>query len=295
MTRFAPNRIVSTARNVFFVFVVLAFAAPAALAHDVLLGFDLWSTPPGGGVNDFGDTSPTAPGNVPPIPADLFFPGSQPFTGVMDYVGNPLGSFLGQPTGPADMIVERQSSATLPTIPSSGTIPIEIVALQLQSTSPITVNPGGTQWDVRVQLDPASPSVGSMTITHNWDQGGTYSSSLRLCPRYDFFEVNPPFRVARLDYCIDVDPLGQDVSVFGQRNWTHDTLPPVVSPLSGPNFFLPGRTIRFGPLPATDPVETPPPLIPALGVLGRSLAASLFLIAAGIALRPTLVGRAIAL
>ena len=49
------------------------------------------------------------------------------------------------------------------------TIDIEMVALSLVSVSPVTV--GTDFFDVFVMLDPAMPSLGSMTIRHEFDDG----------------------------------------------------------------------------------------------------------------------------
>jgi hypothetical protein len=50
--------------------VLVLVASGGASANEVLAGDDLWVTPPGGAFHDFaGD----------PIPADFFYPGSDPF------------------------------------------------------------------------------------------------------------------------------------------------------------------------------------------------------------------------
>ncbi len=249
--------------------------AGAAGANDVAAGFDLWTTPPGGAVNDFGDVSPTAPGNVPPIPPDFFFPGSNPFTGVVDFVGVPIPTFMGQSSAPADTIVERQGTASLSgPFPSQDTVPIELVELSLQSIAPITVNPGGTLWDIEVLPSPINPSQGTMTIDHLNASGGAYDATLDVCPLLIFREINPPFRIAQQDYCSDVDPLGQQIQVFGQP-WVHQVVPPKVSPLSGPGFFVIGQTNHSGPHPAADPIEQGLVPVPSVGPWGLLLAAML--------------------
>ncbi len=258
--------------------------AQAALANDVLAGHDLWATPPGGAVNDYGNTDPQVPGDVPPLPMGFFYPGSLPFTGVVEFVGNPPGTFLGQPTGAADTIVERQGNAALPDPPpQTDTIPIEIVELSLVSVSPITVTPGPTLWDVEVDLSGFAPSTGTMTIRHNDAFGGDYDAQLDVCPLLTFRETGPPFRVQIQDYCLDVNPAGQAIAVNGQP-WSH-TAQPLVSPLSGPNFFVIGQTNHSGPHPVADPIEEAiVQSTPALGLWGRVLLVLLVVTAAAVAM-----------
>jgi hypothetical protein len=81
----------------------------------------------------------------------------------------------GRPIGPGstDTIVERQVNAILgpPFVGSSDTIPIEIVALSLESIDPVSI--GATFFDVFVTLDPNIPSTGHMTISHDFTDNVT--------------------------------------------------------------------------------------------------------------------------
>ena len=211
----------------FTMFVVATVASPAA-ADDVLPGIDLFETPPGSSSDAFN----SAAGGMP-IPADFFFPGSDPFDGSIALQGNPLGG----PFGLTDTIVERLLPATLP-CPSSTAIPIEIVALDLVSTSPITVTENGgqnpTQWDVRVCLsdchfvvlpDPlcsqlaAGDLTGSMTIDHTHSNGGTFDSSLPVLPKFIFTPVvaGPPQAI--LDAGLQGAP--PDVLTASNVPWVH--------------------------------------------------------------------------
>src|SRR5258705_6775419 len=140
-------------------------------------GVDLFTTPPGGSTFDsFGGA---------PIPAGFFGPGSLPFGGTIPFQGAPLGG----PFGPTDTIVQRMAPASLPGPGSSATVPIEIVALSLVSATPITVNYSGgpppEQWNVRACLSDSVPQpTGPMTITAGCaGEGGTFTSSLPVCPR----------------------------------------------------------------------------------------------------------------
>ena len=78
------------------------------------------------------------------LPGTFFdFPG----IGVVPLEGRPIGP------GNTDTIVQRQEDANLPGMGSSDTIPIEMVALSLQSTAPVNI--GGSFFDVFVELTPA--------------------------------------------------------------------------------------------------------------------------------------------
>ncbi len=161
----------------------LAVAAPAA-AQDVLPGIDVWTTPAGGTSHqDFSSN---------PIPADFFGPGSDPFDGVIVFGGLPLFDFDNPSQRlPFDTVVERQDTAVLPEVGSEATVPIEIVALSLQSVQPITVTYNGGQnpelWDVQVCLSDDIPQQpGTMTIRQTCPEGGTFDSVLPVQPRLIF-------------------------------------------------------------------------------------------------------------
>ena len=159
-----------------------SFGLLAAHATDVQPGLDVWQTPAGASSHDFsGD----------PIPAGFFGPGSEPFTGIVQLMGDPLGLSSSAGLEPYDTVIMRPSPAMLPTCPSMDTVPIEIVALNLVSISPITVtyNNGNlpTQWDVRVCLSSVLPQpTGSMTIRHECPDGGTFDSTLPVLPKITF-------------------------------------------------------------------------------------------------------------
>lgn len=128
-------------RLLFLALVFGTFVAPqAAWATSILLGSDYLTT----------------------VPRTFFdFPG----IGEVDLEGRPIGP------GNTDTIVQRQADAILPTVGSSDTIPIEMVALSLQSIDPVNV--GGSFFDVFVHLTPGTSSVGEMTINHEFADDGT--------------------------------------------------------------------------------------------------------------------------
>jgi len=168
------------------IFAFVAVSRPA-LSDDVLAGIDLFETPPGSTSDAFNSGA-----GGTPLPADFFFPGSDPFDGQINLQGNPLGG----PFGMADTIVRRVTDAT--PLPCGGppvTIPIEIVALDLVSSSPITITDNGgmnpTQWDVRVCLSDQPQQQGTMTINHTHTNGGTFDSTLPVQPKFIFTPVVP--------------------------------------------------------------------------------------------------------
>ena len=155
--------------------VVLASLALASPAVAVPPGSDLFVTDPSS--TEFAFAGDFA------IPAGFFEPGSKPFSGTIDFAGTPLG-----PYGDADTVVRRTEPADLPAVPSTDTVPIEIIQLQLQSVEPIQVQGGSTTqlWDVRVDLSPTPQPTGQMVITKSNDLGGTFDSTLPVIPRFTF-------------------------------------------------------------------------------------------------------------
>ena len=253
----------------------LLMSAGLVFGGDVLPGLDLWTTPPGGAFEDFA-------GN--PIPADFFAPGSDPFSGTVNFVGQPSPFFP-----PADTAVQRIFTAILPAIPSSDTIPIVLEELSLVSIAPITVtfNGGMTpeDWDVEVGLSSFQPQpTGQMTINHTTDEGGTYDADLCVVPKFTFTEVGNPGNIRVLDFGQEGIPC-QPIAVAGQP-WCHEAVLPLVNPNSGPNFFVKGQTNHSGPHPEADPIETAiVPAIPTVSEWGLIVLTILLLTAGTIVFR----------
>jgi len=157
---------------------------------------DGWTTSPGQ-CHQFG----VAP-ESPPIPADFFDPGSDPFVGQVCLQGEPLGG----PFQILDTIIERErdpfSRCELPGA-NEETVMIEIVELSLRGIDPITVtyDGGGSpeQWDVQVDLSDAPSPPGTLTATKTHCNGGTYVSTLPVRPRFTFTLVGNPGEVRVLD------------------------------------------------------------------------------------------------
>jgi hypothetical protein len=138
-----------------------AFAGPPARGQGntvIPAGSDLWVTVGGGGqtFQDFSDS---------PLPPDFFGTGSEPFSGKIEFQGAPVDSTS---LGMTDTIVQRTQDAVLNGPGSSTTVPIELVALHLQSVEPISVMISGreTLWTVEVKSHPGGTPIipGTMTI-----------------------------------------------------------------------------------------------------------------------------------
>ena len=163
-------------------------------------GMDLWETPGGGSTFLDSDLPPgffnLDDGGNSCVPSG--FVTSDPVTAAMPLVGVPLTTAPSGVLGPTDTIVVRQGPADLPLPGSSAVVPIEIVALSLQSANPITVTYDGgaasTQWSVRACLSSSPQTPGSMTITRGQcvGEGGTFTSSLPVLPRLVFTRISPP-------------------------------------------------------------------------------------------------------
>jgi hypothetical protein len=182
---------------------------------DINPGFDYWSCPDanfafGGGGG----------GCLPPVPADFFGPGSDPFDGIIYCTGE-----TPEPVPHPDTVVQRTSQGHVPPpYPSSDTIDIEIIALSLVSVAPITVTQNGgqdpEQWDVEVDLSgiPAPPGTLDATKTHC--NGGTYTSDLPVQPRFTFTKVGGPGETRVLDTGLEgLEPI--DFNSIGPCPWEH--------------------------------------------------------------------------
>jgi hypothetical protein len=155
-------------------------------------GVDLFTTPPGG--TSYEDFSAT------PIPGGFFGAGSDPFGGVIRLQGRPINPV--GPMGPTDTVVRRDATAAIGP-GGSASVRVEILALNLVSSAPITVtyNGGQTpeQWDVRAVLsNTAFQPLGTMQINQtgcDCSEGGSFTSTLPVLPRLIFTRAAPPATV----------------------------------------------------------------------------------------------------
>lgn len=188
-------------------------------------------TDPDGSFLSFGS------GSLQPIPGDFFYPGSEPFWGTVCLAGAP---FLdADDLGDASTIIQRHGTGLQLSDPpgSVAEIPIEIIALHLVSCQPITVtDPGGqTQlWDVRVGLSPLRPSLGSLTQTKSHANGGTFSSSFQVQPRFTFTRLSDQHTLTLEDGLPPLDFVAAD------GHWVHAVDPALGVITFGDGSFVPG-------------------------------------------------------
>jgi len=136
---------------------------------------------------------------------DFFDPGSDQYNNIVQFSGVPLGD-----AGPlgnyalADTIidykVEPYDRCALPGVLDRD---IELVALNLVSSDPITVTYNGGQnpqlWDVLANCSDFAPSTGTMTITKDDCNSGTFTATFELQIKYTFTQVGNPGNVRILD------------------------------------------------------------------------------------------------
>lgn len=144
---------------------------------------DLWVTPPGSSTSySFLDS---------PLPADFFGPGSAPFDGTVRFRGSPIAP---DTLGPADTVVRRSEDRCPTEKGESVTVDIEIVALSLTSVEPIIVSFDGGQrteeWNVQVCLSSHPQQRGSITITLDEDDCGTFDSFIPVLPKFTFIRAS---------------------------------------------------------------------------------------------------------
>jgi PEP-CTERM motif len=147
------------------IFGLVMASAESRAAFQVAQGWDLFETDPTG-------TTFPGLGNLMGVPLGSFNFGTAPDGTV---VGNQL-------TGPTDTIIKRLQTATAPTMTAgaSATINIQMLALQLQTVSPVNFMGLGLN-NYFITLDPNAASTGTMTITWNASGlGGTLSSSINV-------------------------------------------------------------------------------------------------------------------
>lgn len=169
-----------------FVMLLGAAAGWAQFPVPVRAGDDSWVSPAAGTFVNFGAN---------PIPAGFFGAGSNPFAGTVGFVGNPpIPTAPGGALGTADTLVSRLDNLSFLAL-GSLTTRIQIRALKLRSTAPITVTYGGgftEQWNVQLTLSTVvmPQPIGNMVITLNCvNGGGTFTSNLPVVPRFIFTNV----------------------------------------------------------------------------------------------------------
>lgn len=151
-------------------------------SHRIAAGLDFLETASEGAVFRFDKI---------PIPAGFFANNSQAFTQTVKFRGRPLprSYFNGSDITHVDTIVQRKEPVELrPPYPCSHVIPIELVALALESMEPIEVQVGkrAELWDVQVELSGSRRSEGTMTISKTDRKGGSFDSQFAVFPVFRF-------------------------------------------------------------------------------------------------------------
>jgi len=176
----------------------------------------------------------------PPLPADFFGPGSDPFDGQIFLKGLPIDEIL---FGNASTLLRRVGDPLSPTAPigSVGTVDVELVELNLIGTEPIVVGfHGGAlseQWEVYVVPSPFPVPVGSLTATKTHANGGTFYSTFYVQPLFLFTRTSDGMTLVYDTGAEGITPLQQ---VIIGSSWVHDADPELnlIAPSNG--LFVPG-------------------------------------------------------
>ncbi len=129
------------------------------------------------------------------------------------YVVGTTHKYLTDPGYRSAMVI-RHGEIFQADVGDTSTVPIEIVALSLQSVAPIEVTYAGADsqfFDVFVELDPAAAQrPGTMTLHRTTDEGGLFDAVLPMDLRFRFVNQNPtgPQPIETLSFASDVTTTG---------------------------------------------------------------------------------------
>ena len=176
-----------------------------------------------------------------------------PFEGVPEGFFNFGGSIGTQFVGDTDTIVHRLGPASVVPPGMAAPIPIEMLALHLQSEVPANFGLGVGTYFVTLQSERGGPaSTGDMTINFVSQSGGSFGSNIDV-----FFDV----RLGSLSGPIAFS--GDKVISSGSVLWTR-VPPPGALTINGVNVNLNGSNmdLDFWPTtPFSESNQTPPPVI----------------------------------
>jgi hypothetical protein len=207
---------------------LMCLISSPAWADPISPGFDLFETPAGSSSVDLtGMGLGVIPleGYRPPVSA-LFSP---PWN-------NPA-------VNDTDTIVQRLAGISPLPVGGSGTIPIELVALSLQSVAPVNI--GGNFYDLTVLggslLTPSDPSpVGNMIVNHTISNGGTFNATLPVHATLTFTQVGNPLNTFSQPFA----------DIFSSTSvWSHTPRPDDMHapPFAAAGNFYPGVNPGTGP------------------------------------------------
>jgi len=166
-----------------------------------------------------------------------------------------------------DTIVERLQGIDPFPVGGTGTIPIILRGLSLQSVVPVNI--GGTFFDIFATAA-ATQDLGSMTVVHSTANGGTFTSTLPVNVLLTFMQVGGGMSFSTTFSTI----------LTANCAWSHTPPPNYPMPPQFPSgrFFVVGPCIEFSPLQngvsnevhVVEPARTPEPT--ALLLLASGLA-----------------------
>jgi hypothetical protein len=120
-----------------------------------------------------------------PVPAGFFGPGSDAYSGPIQFAGVPIDP---DAFGSADTVVERVDTRSMPPPwPRGGLVGIQLMQLSLQSVAPVTVTYGAgaaEPWDVSLHV--GNSSVGHWQVAKTMTSGGDLEGHVNLFPRFVF-------------------------------------------------------------------------------------------------------------
>lgn len=179
-------------RSLGIIFLVSLFATSAFAAERVIQnGIDVWVTK--------GDGSTFIDFATDPIPAGFFCPGSAPFTGRVEFEGEPIVTGTPGALGATDTIVQRLDDATFNKRGVAVTR-LQIRALSLRSVTPVKTACGA--FTATMSLDGVQPITRMRIIRENKD-GGRFSAPLWINAKVSFTPIG---RVSRevLEFPVEV-------------------------------------------------------------------------------------------
>ncbi|MCP4245907.1 MAG: hypothetical protein GY778_02555 [bacterium] len=187
---------------------------------------DFWETDSQGGRLNFA---------LDPLPAGFFDHDGMScdaFAGEILFEGVPLDPDL---VTAADTIVVRAFDPIQPSEPMGTTrsVPIELVALNMESIAPITVICDGQPVDWNARSEISTTVIGTMSVLKTHDNGGTADVSLPLLQLLTFTKPADP-AVQRV---LDAAAQGLDPVVFTSTlPWSHSADP--ADPFGPPGFIV---------------------------------------------------------
>jgi hypothetical protein len=189
-----------------------------------------------------------------------FFGASSPAQGrLLHFAGRPLTSSAGGLR--ADTVVEREAAVMLAACGDAQTVPVEVLALNLEALDPWVVTfPGGQQATYRVraclpkgQALPAGANRGTLALRRACGTGGTLDTQLTVVPRLVFDRIAGSAGLVRAEVPVG-DPIlfeslgvpwatSTTAGVVGSPAATVDddcdtTSNPVSIPATAPGFFV---------------------------------------------------------